>query len=304
MKTKVALLLLIIFLLSITASGAVAKEGDILWQHPVGENLESTPAVDRAGNVYVAAGGAVHSYAADGTRRWINRIGGQIGEFSAPAVSPDGKVVYGGGTQGVYAIDAATGETIWEKGGFPVGFHSVPAVSRDGSRLYFGLGAERDEGDSFYSFDTTDGSVKWEYKMPHRAQGFHGYLGGAIVGTDGTVYVASQHGWLVALTDDGDHFTERWAYDVRAEMRMPPAIDAQGYLYVGSSDAGGYVHKVDSRTGKSAGGNWPVKTTAGEVFANIAIAKDGTVYVNSEDRRLWAFHPDGTKKWNNLLFDI
>jgi hypothetical protein len=130
-----------------------------------------------------------------------------------------------------------------------------------------------------------------------------GYLGGSSLGPDGTIYVASRHGWLISLTDNGDSYTENWAYNVGAEMRMPPSMDAEGFLYVGSSSAGGYIHKVDSRTGKKAPGKWPVKTLAGEVFAAIAIASDGTIYANSEDHRLWAFNPDGTAKWNNLKFE-
>jgi outer membrane protein assembly factor BamB len=281
----------------------MAEEGDILWRQPVANSVEGTPAIDRLGNVYASGGSAVYSYATDGTHRWTTEVGDQAGEFNSPALSPDQKTVYGGGANFAYAIDAATGAVRWKNTDFEAGFHSVPAVSPGGGRIYLGAGAERDEGDSFYCIDTTRGTVLWEYVMKHEAQGFRGYLGGAIVAPDGTIYVSSQHGWLLSLTDNGKTYTENWAYNVGAEMRMPPAMDAAGYLYVGSSSAGGYIHKVNARTGKSAGGNWPVKTTAGEVFAHIAIAADGTVYLNAEDRRLWAFHPDGTVKWNNLEFE-
>ena len=67
--------------------------------------------------------------------------------------------------------------------------------------------------------------------------------------------------------------------------------------------------KIDSRTGIESGGNWPVSVNtesneSGEVFANIAIAEDGTVYANSEDERIWAINPDGSVKWNNLHFEV
>ena len=282
----------------------MAKEGDTLWTRPAGESVESTPAVDDRGNVYITGDSSVFSYTADGTHRWTVEMGEQVGEFNSPSLSPDQKTVYGGGVNFVYVLDTATGKERWKNTDFEVGFHSVPAISPGGGRLYFGAGAERDEGETFYCIDATSGALLWEYVMKHPPRGFHGYLGGAIVGPDGTIYVSSQHGWLLSLTDNGKTYTENWAYDVKAEMRMPPSMDAEGYLYVGSSDAGGYVHKVDSRTGKSAGGNWPVKTTAGEVFAHISIAEDGTLYVNSEDRRLWAFNSDGTVKWNNLEFEV
>lgn len=261
-----------------------------------------------------------------------------LGVASSPAISPDGKRVYITGYAGVFAFRLEDGELIWKRTVFenyydfvkvtdrsfeesitflenyndkkyPYIFATTPAISKDGKRLYAGAGENDYAHDSFYCIDTEDGSLVWEYIMPHPPQQLEeekytrGYLGGASLGPDGTIYVASMHGWLVSLTDKGDSCHENWAYNVGAEMRMPPSMDFDGFLYVGSSSAGGYVHKVDSRTGKSAGGNWPVKTNASEVFANISIGNDGTLFVNSEDYSLWAFNQDGTVKWNNVKFD-
>jgi outer membrane protein assembly factor BamB len=148
----------------------------------------------------------------------------------------------------------------------------------------------------------------WEYDMPYEAYGFHGYLGGAIIANNGTIYLTSQHGWLISLTDDENSYTENWVCKIGAEMRMPPAMDANGFLYVGDSEKG-QVHKVYSNTGIEEGGNWPVSVNTdsnekGEVFANIAIGPDGTIYVNSEDERIWAINKDGTIKWNNIQFEV
>ena len=331
----------------ISRTEASAKEGEILWQHTVGENIESTPAIDQRGNIYTTGGGTVWSFDGEGTLRWRTAPLDEgakgleqeypypLSNSSSPAVSPDGTRVYLTGYAGVFALRTDDGEVLWKQTVFdnyydfstkpfedqvriwkesaskeyPKLFATTPAVSADGTRLYAGAGDNDFGSDSFYCIDAADGSVVWEYALPHAPQQLEedkytrGYLGGASLGPDGTVYVASMHGWLVSLTDNGDSYTENWAYNVGAEMRMPPAMDAKGYLYVGSSSAGGYVHKVDSRTGKKAAGEWPVKTFAGEVFAAIAIGHDGTVYVNSEDHRLWAFNSDGTVKWNNLEFE-
>ncbi len=324
-----------------------AKEGDVLWQQVVGENIESTTTVDEQGNIYTTGGGYIWSFASDGKLRWKmcpldegckgieQGYPYALGVASSPAVSPDGEKVYITGYAGVFAFGTSDGKLLWKKTVFdnyyefaekefeeqvkiweesaskeyPKIFATTPAISADGSRLYAGCGENDFSCDSFYCIDAKDGSVIWEYVMSHPPQQIEedkytrGYLGGASFGPDGTVYVASQHGWLVSLTDNGDSYTENWAYNVGAEMRMPPSMDAEGFLYVGSSSAGGYIHKVDSRTGKKAEGKWPVKTFASEVFANIAIASDGTIYANSEDYRLWAFNPDGTVKWNNLKFE-
>jgi hypothetical protein len=266
-----------------------------------------------------------------------------LGVASSPAVSPDGKKVYITGYAGVFGFGTSDGKVLWKRTvfdnyyefaekdfegqakmwkkkaseGYPQIFATTPAISVDGTRLYAGASDNDFPSDSFFCINAEDGSLVWEYVMPYAPQQegtpimevfaeekyTRGYLGGACLGGDGTIYVASMHGWLISLTDNGDSYTENWAYNVGAEMRMPPSMDAQGFLYVGSSSAGGYIHKVDSRTGKKAEGKWPVKTFAGEVFAAIAIASDGTIYANSEDHRLWAFNPDGTVKWNNLEFE-
>ena len=367
MKSKFVLLLLLIVFLNLSCksdktigTGKSASlgphEGDILWQHTIGENIESTPALDNEGNIYTTGGGFMWSFSSDGKLRWKTcpldegckglqqEYPYPLSNASSPAVSPDGKRVYITGYAGVFAFETSDGTVLWKKTvfdnyyefsekqypiqakiwkktaskGYPQMFTTTPAISTDGKRLYAGAGDNDFPSDSFFCIDAEDGSLVWEYLMPHppqqKAEDFltealpeekfvRGYLGGASLGPDGTIYVASMHGWLVSLTDNGDTFTENWAYKVGAEMRMPPAMDADGFLYVGSSDAGGYIHKIDSRTGKKAPGKWPVKTYSSEVFASIAIASDGTVYANSEDYRLWAFNPDGTVKWNNLKFE-
>ena len=184
-----------------------SDEGEIIWTSgSIGESLESAPAIDDNGNVYVIGGGSVYSFDNNGMKRWntfINAV-----EFNVPSVSPDNKTVYCGGSNGLYALDAATGKVKWSVTDFPAGFHSVPAVSPDNSRIYIGIGAERDEGDIFYCFNAADGKVMWEYKMPHEAYGFHGYIGGAIIDQNGTIYFTSQHGWLISLSDNGNSYTE------------------------------------------------------------------------------------------------
>jgi len=39
-------------------------------------------------------------------------------------------------------------------------------------------------------------------------------------------------------------------------------------------------------------------STGGNVFSSPVIATDGTIYVGSDDNKLYAINPDGTQKWN------
>ena len=283
-----------------------AGDGDILWRKPeVAENLEATPAIDGEGNVYVAAKGHIWSFSEEGELRWkqnpASKRNAIYGEFSSPALSPDRSVVFVACYEGVFALRADDGALIWKKsvpGDFPVEFSSTPAISADGSRLYVGAGDERHPSDDFFCLDARDGRVAWKYtlELPPMEK-LRGFLGGAVVGGDGTVYVASQHGYLIALKDEGEACTEKWVYKMGAEMRQPPVIDAKGYVYQASNT--GMLEKIDPATGASAGGNWPLKVSKGEIFASPAIGPDGTFYLTSEDFKLHAVTPQGTLKWEH-----
>ena len=82
------------------------EEGDILWKtESIGENLESAPAIDDYGNVYIIGGGSV-----DGSRIWATNVSAV--EFNTPSVSPDNKTAYCGGSNGLYAL-LLHGRSIW-----------------------------------------------------------------------------------------------------------------------------------------------------------------------------------------------
>ncbi len=113
--------------LSLAVSIGCAAEGDILWQkNSLGENLESGPAVDASGNVYVIGNGRVYSYTSGGTLRWSRNTSG--GDGCTPSVSPDNAVVYTCSIDGVYALNASNGSQIWHRLS-GVLFATVPCVS-------------------------------------------------------------------------------------------------------------------------------------------------------------------------------
>ncbi len=104
-----------------------AKEGDVLWRHVVGENIESSTTVDEYGNIYTTGGGYLWSFASDGNLRWKTCPLDEgckgveqgypyaLGVASSPAASPDGKKVYITGYAGVFAFDTSDGKLLWKK---------------------------------------------------------------------------------------------------------------------------------------------------------------------------------------------
>jgi outer membrane protein assembly factor BamB len=295
------LALSMIFILSCSSSSSTnglqeRKEGDILWQRDdLGENLESAPAIDDSGNVYVIGDGTVHSFNLDGELRWSTET--SPGDACTPSVSHDNRILFTNGVDGVFALNAANGAILWHN---PIGeFHTVAAQSTDGNRIYLGAGHESGNSDNFYAMNVSDGSVAWTFVLDAEAQrdDIRGFMGGAVLDDNGTIYVSSQHGYLISLTDNGEDYTENWRFNYHAEARQPMTLGGDGYIYITSNT--GKVHKVDIASGiEVTTGNWPALGNVGEVFASMCLGPDGTVYVNAEDYNLHALNPDGSEKWS------
>jgi acetyl esterase/lipase len=264
-------------------------EGDILWQkNDLGENLESGPAVDSSGNVYVIGNGTVYSYTTDGTFRWSTKT--SPGDGCTPSISPDNSVVYTCGLEGVYALKASNGDQIWHS---PVDkFHTVPCVSTDDSKVYI---TSDDLGGSgtIYALNASDGSTAWS----HHPLEEDGFMGGAVLDIDGNILVPGQNAYLYSLKDNGNSFSVNWIFNLGAEARQPVTVGSDGYIYATSNT--GVVHKINASTGKDdTSGHWPALGGIGEVFASMAFSPDGeTLYVNAEDHKLHALNHDGSEKW-------
>jgi len=56
------------------------------------------------------------------------------------------------------------------------------------------------------------------------------------------------------------------------------------------------MRKNEASTASFLSEKWKFKT-GGRVFSSPAIGLDGTIYVGSDDKHLYAINPDGTLKW-------
>jgi outer membrane protein assembly factor BamB len=172
--------------LSLAVSIGCAAEGDILWQkNSLGENLESGPAVDASGNVYVIGNGRVYSYTSGGTLRWSRNTSGD-----------DGYVYATCNTGIVHKINAATGiedtSGSWPAlGGIGEVFASV-CFGADGT-LYVNA-----EDYKLHALNT-NGSQKWTYT-------FQGWGSDPLVRDDGMIIVMGQvngAGRVCGIRDNG-----------------------------------------------------------------------------------------------------
>jgi outer membrane protein assembly factor BamB len=104
---------------------------------------------------------------------------------------------------------------------------------------------------------------------------------------DGTVYQATFHGWLLAVTSEG---RLKWKFKAGREIKSSPAVAADGTIYFGARDRKLYALGPQGKL------KWSF-TTGAWVDSSPAIATDGTVYFGSWDGNFYALDSGGVLKW-------
>lgn len=108
------------------------------------------------------------------------------------------------------------------------------------------------------------------------------------IGADGTIYVGTTTGKLVAVAADGS--TTKWSAITNDTLGSSPAIAADGTIYIGSSDRKLYAFAPDSAVA------WSFET-GGAIVGSPVVGGDETIYVGSNDGKLYALSPEGKLRW-------
>ena len=271
------------------------QTGKQKWKFDTPRQVASTPAV-ADGVVYLRGFDAV-LYALDaatGAVKWrftteferrfqANRLHGYPPGFqtipdsfdlflSSPAVV-NGRVYFGSGDGGVYAVDTQTGQLIWK---FSTGdvVHASPAVVN--GVVYIG------SWDSyFYALDADTGQEKWRFhagedNFVHNQVGFQSSA--AVV--DGVVYTGCRDGHFYAL--DAGTGRKKWDYMTNLSwVNATPAV-RDGIVYTGTSDSGRFF-ALEAKTGRLRF-NFSAKA---QIFSSPAVAGD-LAYFGVANGRLFA----------------
>ena len=113
-------------------------------------------------------------------------------------------------------------------------------------------------------------------------------LSSPAIGADGTIYVSTTGGKLVAVAADGS--ATKWSATTNDTLGSSPSIARDGTIYVGSSD-----HKLYAF---DAQGTMKWAFDAGAAIAGSpAVGGDEVVYVATSDGKLYAVAPDGKQRW-------
>ncbi len=235
--------------------------GNERWRFNVGGGaLEGSTAIGSDGTIYVA-GTSLHALNPDGSIQWSTSQYSNV----RPVVGPNGNIYLATLSGRIIAItpDGAERWIMEAEDGFTVS----PTIDDDGT-LY----AMSQNGHLFAV--TSNGQKVWDHRFED------GTFAAPIVGKS-VLYVVGEvaqgKGKLYALrSGDGSVL---WQRDFSGAV-CPPALAADGTLYVGSYDQAMYAFRPDMRR------RWAFRATA--KFGIPAVAQDGTVFVGTDNGWLYA----------------
>ncbi|MEW6381867.1 MAG: PQQ-binding-like beta-propeller repeat protein [bacterium] len=281
--------------------GVLDPEAILIWwnDRPSGENSDySSPAIGADGTIYVSSSYEVDAFNADGSLKWSFQT--EDYSYYSPAIASNGTVYVGGGNN-FYAIDP-NGSLKWS---YPAGkSNSSPAIGADGM-IYLGSGRDG----KIYALDP-NGSLKWSYRVADFVN--EGYtVSSPAIAEDGTVYILGE-GKLYAFGYiapplwpcrgfDAQHTGQ--GFLVGAQTNTLKWLFKTGGAVESSAAIGAdgtiYIGSDDKNV-YAINSNGSLKwsfQTGGEVCSAPAIGVDGTIYVGSLDGRIYALYPDGSRRW-------
>lgn len=237
---------------------AIEPDGTLDWEYTGLDTINTTPAIAADGTIYVGDySGRVYAIGSDGAQEWIYTTGDSV--FSSAAIALDGTVYVGSDDGGLHAINPdGSGKWVFWTGEF---VRADPAIGNDGT-IYIG------SHDAFFYAINPDGTMRWRIDTPYVIDN------SATTAEDGTIYLATKlEKKLYALNPDG---STKWEKELTSfeGYGAPPAVGADGKLYVGTWNHDLYSYDADGNE------QWLFEA-GGIIYHSPAMAADGTIYFGS-----------------------
>jgi outer membrane protein assembly factor BamB len=236
---------------------ALRPDGSQKWTVALTNAPWSTPAIGLDGTIYVVASGVLYAVTPDGMPKWQHVIDEHTGgAILSPSIGADGTIYVGSFSyRTFYAINPGGSE----KWTFPLSAASVDsaAIAADGT-VYL--------GDGYHLYALANGRAIWQTSLQAS--------GPAVIGRDGTIFVANSDLSLYSLTPGGQTNWHVAPWSIPA-LPTTPAVDSAGVSYYCVSNALLAV-------GPEGGVRWVFKSGYDVSYyvtsTSPAIGPDGTIY--------------------------
>jgi outer membrane protein assembly factor BamB len=240
-----------------TAGGqlfAVGADGKVRWAAQAGPTVKSAPALAPDGTVYLpSSDGKLYAVSAQGQPKWTFDFGEHLGPTplvtstaqgpgggggggsatgsgASPTVGGDGTIYIGANNSNMYAV-APDGSLKWlfEAERELAGIWTTPALSADGSTLFFGA----NKG-GIYALKTADGSRRWQFPV------YGSIYASSVLDSRGVLYTGTTIEHLYA--NDSASGEQLWDLDIHNQVWSAPSIRPDGTLVI--ADRGGLVQVI------------------------------------------------------------
>lgn len=218
----------------------------------------------------------------DGTSYDLASLG-NTNYLTEPAIDSDGSLYIVGFSGQVLALNP-DGTQKWKSNTGYSTYPSYPTLSKDGTLIF-------KSGKHLFAFDSATGTKKWEYG---EVSSRHGKSSPAI-GSDGTIYVTGQEGFIHAVNPDG---TLKWKYAVSGTSSSGPSIDPivgpDGIIYAVNGSKDFYALNPDGTL------KWSYPMTYGVISSPI-IDSNGLIYLGDTNGNFMVLDSEGKQKWGIKL---
>lgn len=271
------------------------SDGSVRWRYNVnGVSSYASPSVAPDGTIYQGSEDKkLYALNPDGTLKWA--FTGDNDIYTVPALDASGNIYFGVLNTGKLFSVSPQGTLRWTYSGASIGCSSSPALSRDGSTVYFG-GYDA----KLHAVNTANGSARWTYALGAEVR-----ASSPAVDSNGVVYIGAYDNRLYAISPDG---SLRRTYDVGNWIRSSPAIHGTT-LYVGSNDRKLHAWELGAsaaagpwsqyrqnarRTGRAAPEAFAVVTPPQSQVAIAGLPLTLTVAASGEGPLTYQWRKDGT----------
>jgi outer membrane protein assembly factor BamB len=159
---------------------------------------------------------------------------------------------------------------------------SNPVFSPDGNTIYIPTSTPNGH---LFAMNRATGAINWVFEISTITYG-----GGALVGSDGTIYQGARDKKVYAINPDG---TQKWVFTGIGNFDAFPALSADGVIYyLANGTTNSTLYALNAGTGAEL---WN-KTITGTTGGAVAIDKAGNVYAGTNSRVV-KYNTAGDLEW-------